>query len=110
MTAYEVQTLSEDGGLVKSAVGVGVESSAIRSACYDTLVVAPSTGIPEPSARLVDMAREAPSCCRRVVAAGSAVFILAEAGLLDGRRATTNWAYLPELAKRFPKVKIEENR
>jgi len=107
---YEIRTVSEAGGLVKSAVGVGVETSAIGSEAYDTLVVAPATGIPDASAALVNIVREAPARCRRVVAAGSAAFILAEAGLLDGRRATTNWTHARELAARFPKVKVEENR
>ncbi|MET0445173.1 MAG: helix-turn-helix domain-containing protein, partial [Pseudorhodoplanes sp.] len=37
-------------------------------------------------------------------------FVLAEAGLLDGRRATTHWFYARELATRFPGIKVEEDR
>jgi transcriptional regulator GlxA family with amidase domain len=37
-------------------------------------------------------------------------FILAEAGLLDGRRATTHWMFARDLATRFPKVRMEEDR
>lgn len=108
--AYEITLLSEAGGPVTSALGPAVETTAIGSGHYDTLVVGPSTDIPEPSPGLVQIVREAPARCRRVVAAGTAAFILAEAGLLDGRRATTHWIYAPELAARYPKVKVEANR
>jgi transcriptional regulator GlxA family with amidase domain len=45
-----------------------------------------------------------------VVATCTGAFLLAEAGLLDGRRATTHWFYAKELAARFPAVKVEEDR
>ena len=108
--AYEIKVVSETGGLVTSGVGVAVQTAAIGSEPYDTLIVGPSTGIPEPSARLVQIVREAPTRCRRIVAAGSAAFILAEAGLLDGRRAATTWTNARELAARYPKVKVEQDR
>jgi len=54
--------------------------------------------------------RQAPERCRRVAATCTSAFILAEAGLLDGRRATTHWSRARDLQARFPKVKVEEDR
>jgi transcriptional regulator GlxA family with amidase domain len=107
---YAIELLSEFGGPVRSAVGITVETTAIGSATYDTLIIGATTGVPKPSPRLVEIVREASGRCRRIVAAGTAAFILAEAGLLDGRRATTHWLYTGELAARFPRVTVEEDR
>jgi transcriptional regulator GlxA family with amidase domain len=75
----------------------------------DTLIV---TGIdgPEDARRYPDLvrwlARLAPRT-RRVVGLCTGAYVLAEAGLLDGRRATTHWADCAALAARYPRVRVE---
>jgi transcriptional regulator GlxA family with amidase domain len=108
--AYEIELLSETGGLVRSSIGVSVETKAVDRTRYDTLIVAGGIDVAPTAPGLVDILREAPDRHRRVVATCVGAFLLAEAGLLDGRRATTHWFYARELAARFPKVKVEEDR
>ena len=54
--------------------------------------------------------RKAPEISRRVAATCVGAFTLAEAGLLDGKRVTTHWNYTRELQRRYPKVKVQEDR
>jgi transcriptional regulator GlxA family with amidase domain len=54
--------------------------------------------------------RRPPGRCRGVAANCIGAFILAEAGLLDGRRASTHWNRARDLQARFPKVKVEADR
>jgi transcriptional regulator GlxA family with amidase domain len=81
---------------------------AVRGS-IDTVIV---TGIDEPDDAKRDpelvrwLARMAPRT-RRMVGLCTGSFVLAEAGLLDGRSATTHWAYCDELARRFPGVKVQ---
>ena len=107
---YDVVVLSEDGGPVRSSFGVVVQSTAIDDAVYDTLIVAGGTRPLPVSPRLLEALRRAHGRDRRIIGACTAAFLLAEAGLLDGRRATTHWLYARELAARFPNIKVEEDR
>ena len=47
---------------------------------------------------------------RRIASICTGGFVLAQAGVLDGRRATTHWAFAPELRKRYPDIRVEEDR
>ena len=75
----------------------------------DTLIVT-GVGLPDDARRDPELvrwlARVAPRT-RRVVGLCTGAFLLAEAGLLDGRTATTHWAFCDELAKRFPSVTVQ---
>jgi transcriptional regulator GlxA family with amidase domain len=75
----------------------------------DTLIVT-GVGLPDDARRDPELvrwlARVAPRT-RRVVGLCTGAFLLAEAGLLDGRTATTHWAFCEELAKRFPGVDVQ---
>ena len=72
----------------------------------DTLLVAGGRGVYE-AARdrgVVSWVRRAAPRCRRVTSVCTGAVLLAEAGLLDGRRATTHWAWAEQLAERYPAV------
>ncbi|MGM1062664.1 GlxA family transcriptional regulator [Saccharothrix sp. Mg75] len=57
---------------------------------------------------LLEALREAARAGARVVSLCTGAFALAEAGLLDGRRATTHWMHTSDLAKRYPEVQVED--
>lgn len=61
----------------------------------------------EPPAELIDIVRRAHARGARLLSVCSGAFVLAAAGLLDGKRATTHWMYANELARQYPKVIVD---
>jgi transcriptional regulator GlxA family with amidase domain len=107
---YDLHFVSEAGGRVKTSSGMTLDSEAFSEKPFDTLVVGGAT-IPSPSTPgMIAFIKEAPKRHRRIAAVCTGAFALAEAGLLDGRRATTHWLHARELQSQFPKVKMDEDR
>jgi transcriptional regulator GlxA family with amidase domain len=80
-----------------------------RSEVPDTLLVAGGPGIEAAAAdpALVDWVRRRARQARRVASVCTGAFLLAAAGLLDGRRAVTHWKACARLAQRYPAVRVE---
>ncbi|PWC13526.1 AraC family transcriptional regulator [Brenneria roseae subsp. americana] len=73
----------------------------------DTIMITGRGLSEEEGAVVADWVRRAAPKARRVVSVCGGALILAQTGLLDGRRATTHWRLLDTLQSRFPKVKVE---
>jgi transcriptional regulator GlxA family with amidase domain len=107
---YELHFLSEKGGKVKTSSGMMLESEAFTDMPFDTLIVSAARFPKASTPGMIAFLREAPKRHRRIAAICTGAFLLAEAGLLDGRQATTHWLHAPKLGKLFPKVKIDQDR
>jgi transcriptional regulator GlxA family with amidase domain len=107
---YEVRLLSESGGPVRTSFGITIGTEAFDEPDFDTLIVGATVEIGEASPRLLAFVRKSLDVSRRVTAPCTGAFTLAQAGILDGRRATTHWAYARELQTRYPQIKVEEDR
>ncbi len=107
---YDVHLLSERGGPVPSSLGMAVETEGLPGAGFDTIIVGGDTELAPPSPGLTAYLRGAVGSVRRVASTCTGAFVLAEAGILDGRRATTHWGCARLMQARFPKVRVEEDR
>jgi len=107
---YDVRLLSESGGPVRTSIGITIQTEAFDAPDFETVIFGAATQIQESSAGMLAFVRKALSASRRVSAPCTGAFVLAEAGILDGRRATTHWRFARQLQARFPAVKVEEDR
>lgn len=112
---YRLQTVSLTGGLVRAVEGVALETLALEEfagVVVDTIIVpgAPDIAqVVDNSAQLALWLHEASRTARRIASVCSGAFLLAQAGLLDGKRAVTHWAMCDLLKERFPSVEIERD-
>jgi transcriptional regulator GlxA family with amidase domain len=112
MAGHRVTTVSTEGGAVRTQGGLTLlpdgNLASVRGP-IDTLVVAGGEGTPAAVAdhELIAWLRRAAGRSRRVTSVCSGAFLLAEAGLLDGRTATTHWSVCDTLARLYPLVTVD---
>jgi transcriptional regulator GlxA family with amidase domain len=102
VAAGERRVLTQTGFVIEAPLGLDALDRA------DTVIV-PGWVSPEvdPSDELVAALRRAHGRNARIVSICTGAFVLAAAGLLDGRRATTHWMYVDDLQARYPRVEID---
>ena len=108
---YEIRLISEAGGPVQCSLGYSVMTDRFDEGSFDTVIIGGVIdGVYEPSPGLVDYLKRAVKTTRRVASMCTGAFFLAEAGVLDDRRATTHWAHARALQTSYPRINVEEDR
>jgi transcriptional regulator GlxA family with amidase domain len=110
--AYEICTVSRLGGPVRSSCGLTVIAEPFGQAGFDTLVVVGGWGVRAAAIdpKTLAFVERAAKGTRRMTSVCSGTYVLAAAGLLDGKTATTHWRRAADLARRFPKINVEPDR
>ena len=108
---YVLRVVAPNGLGVTASAGLGITAAPLPAVTseLDTLMVAGGRGVEAASADpvLVDWVRGRAKQGRRTASVCTGAFLLAAAGVLDGRRAVTHWSYCAELARRYPAVRVE---
>jgi transcriptional regulator GlxA family with amidase domain len=108
---YRLKLVTQGDEGVTSSAGVALTAGPLskRGEALDTLLVAGGQGVEAAAANpvLLDWVRQRATQARRVASVCTGAFLLAAAGILDGRRAVTHWKDCARLAQRFPAVRVE---
>jgi transcriptional regulator GlxA family with amidase domain len=112
--AYEIRTASLGGRPVRTSSGLRItpdeDLREVRLRRPGLLIVPGGRGSRHPDPELTGWLRAHGRQADRLVSVCTGAFLLAEAGLLDGRRVTTHWAYCGSLAARYPRISVEGSR
>lgn len=108
--AYAVTLVSENGGPVATSLGYEIQTSPFERRTFDTVIVAGGISAPAATPKLLDYLRSGVHRSRRIGSICTGALVLAEAGLLDGRRATTHWYHAGKMRRDYPNIRVEEDR
>lgn len=109
---YEVTLVAEETQVTcNSGITLVCKTLPTNKSATDTAIVAGGSGVNAACDRapLIEWVRDRAPLVRRMASVCSGAFLLAEAGLLDSRRAVTHWGRCDEFTKRFPKVRLERD-
>jgi transcriptional regulator GlxA family with amidase domain len=110
--AYRWSIASEHGGAVASSAGVAIATETVGAGGCDTFLIPGGSGVHAcaGSPATVALVREAAGRADRIATVCTGAFLLAATGLLDGRRATTHWAFGGQLQSLHPRVRVDSDR
>jgi transcriptional regulator GlxA family with amidase domain len=107
---YEMTLLSEQGGTIRTTSGFQLDTEAFGRRTFDTVIIGAGLTVNPSTPGLLDFIRFSAGQSRRVASLCLGTFVLAEAGVLAGRHATTHWMQARELQARYPDIKVDEDR
>lgn len=108
--SYDLAVLAPGGGQVASSSGLSLAAKPLGKAAFDTVIVSGGDVTRSATAPKEIVAWLKRSNARRTASVCSGAFLLAEAGLLDGRSATTHWDSTEHFRRRYPKVTLDAER
>jgi len=110
---YRIRVVSSKGGGVRDRAGVSIDTERFTTVEDDGTVLAvggPTAHLHEMDSRARNLFCEHAARANRVASVCTGAFLLAAAGLLDGRRATTHWRYAGLLQTQYPRVQVNTDR
>ncbi|HYH23179.1 MAG TPA: GlxA family transcriptional regulator [Azospirillum sp.] len=108
--SYGLALLAPGGGRVESSSGFGLSAGPLGDGAFDTVLVSGGDIVRSMAALAEIVAWLRRAKARRIASVCSGAYLLAEAGLLDGRRATTHWGSTDDFGRRYPKVTLDAER
>lgn len=107
---YAISVLAPGGGVVRSSSGVSLAAMPIEARRFDTVIVSGGNLAQVEAGQAEIAACLRGDAWRRAAGVCSGAFLLAQAGLLDGRRATTHWAAADRFRQLYPQVRLDAER
>jgi transcriptional regulator GlxA family with amidase domain len=106
---YRLQILSSGGGRVLNSLCLSLETKAAGRRELDTLIVVGGEITKALEVREVTAVRTQAKHARRIASVCTGAFVLAQANLLNGKRATTHWRFAPRLQRDYPSTRVDSD-